>query len=131
MDFVDHEYNLRVCHGGYEIVYVPNSIIYHHIGKPRVVKSRIVRAIARLATKSPVTAQPPWRAYYEVRNELYTFWHEFRNYKALFFVSLLIIRMIGGMLLFNDKEKVKRMNYIIRGLRDGFKGKLGRIVAPE
>jgi len=131
MDFVDHEYNLRVRRKGYEIYYVPCSVIYHEIGKPRVVKSQIVRAIARLATRSPLMAETPWRMYYTVRNELYTFWHEFRNYKALFFFALLVIRMIAGMILFNDKDKMKRIKYIIRGLRDGFKGKLGRAVTPE
>lgn len=131
MDFVDHEYNLRVRRRGYEIIYVPSSIIYHEIGKPRVVKSPIVRAIARLATSSPLMAETPWRMYYMVRNELYTFWHEFRNYRALFFYGLLVIRMITEMLLFNDKEKAKRMKYITLGLRDGFKGRLGITVSPR
>lgn len=131
MDFVDHEYNLRVRRKRYEIIYVPASVVYHEIGKPRVINSRIVRAIARLATKSPLMVQTPWRMYYRVRNELYTFWYEFRNYKALFFFALLVIRMIAGMILFNDKDKRKRVKYIVLGLRDGFKGKLGRVIIPE
>jgi len=65
-----------------------------------------------------------------VRNQIYTFWHEFRNYKALFFVTLFVMRMIIGMFLFNEKEKVKRIRYIILGLKDGFKGRLGKTVTP-
>jgi rhamnopyranosyl-N-acetylglucosaminyl-diphospho-decaprenol beta-1,3/1,4-galactofuranosyltransferase len=131
MDFVDHEYNLRVRRNGYDIMFVPASVVYHEIGQSLVVKSRIVRAIARLATKSPLGVEAPWRQYYVVRNQVYTFWHEFRNYRAVFFFMLLVGRMIMGMLLFNEKDKTKRIRYIISGLRDGFKGRLGRTVNPE
>jgi len=131
MDFVDHEYNLRVRRDGYEIISVPASTIYHEIGKSPVIRSQIIRAIARFATKGPLVVEAPWRQYYIVRNQLYTFWHEFRNYKALFFFTLGVMRMIMGMLLFNEKDKVKRIRYIILGLKDGFKGRLGRTVTPE
>lgn len=131
MDFVDHEYNLRVRRNGYEIISVPASTIYHEIGKSPVIRSQIIRAIARLATKGPLGVEAPWRQYYIVRNQLYTFWHEFRNYKALFFFKLRVMRIIIGMLLFNDKDKVKRIRYIIWGLKDGFKGRLGKTVTPN
>jgi rhamnopyranosyl-N-acetylglucosaminyl-diphospho-decaprenol beta-1,3/1,4-galactofuranosyltransferase len=130
MDFVDHEYNLRVRRNGYEIIFVPASIIYHEMGKSPVVRSRIIRAIARLATKSPLVVEAPWRQYYIVRNQVYTFWHEFRNYEALFFCALGVMRMIMGMFLFNEKDKVKRIRYMILGLRDGLKGRLGKTVTP-
>jgi rhamnopyranosyl-N-acetylglucosaminyl-diphospho-decaprenol beta-1,3/1,4-galactofuranosyltransferase len=131
MDFVDHEYNLRVRRKGYEIISVPASIIYHEIGRSPVIRSQIIRAIAHLATKGPLVVEAPWRQYYIVRNQVYTFWHEFRNYKALFFFTLRVIRMIIGMLLFNNKDKVKRIRYIILGLKDGFKGRLGKTVTPD
>ncbi len=131
MDFVDHEYNLRVRRNGYEIIFVPASTIHHEMGKSPVVRSQVIRAIARLATKSPLVVEAPWRQYYIVRNQVYTFWHEFRNYKALFFCKLGVLRMIMGMLLFNEKDKVKRIRYIILGLKDGFKGRLGKTVTPN
>jgi GT2 family glycosyltransferase len=131
MDFVDHEYNLRVRRSGYEIIFVPASVVYHEIGQSLVIRSQIVRAMARLATRGPLGVGAPWRQYYVVRNQAYTFWHEFRNYRALFFFALQVMRMIIGMLLFNDKDKVKRIRYIVRGLKDGFGGKLGKTVAPN
>jgi GT2 family glycosyltransferase len=131
MDFVDHEFNLRVRQSGYEIIFVPASILYHEIGTPRVTKSRIIRAIVRLATKGPLGVEASWRLYYMVRNEVYTFWHEFRKYEALFFCTLRVVRMIVGMLLFNDKDKVKRIRYMTLGFRDGLQGRLGKTVLPE
>jgi len=131
MDFVDHEYNLRIRRAGYEIIFVPASINYHEIGKPRVIKPRIIRAVAHLTTRGPLGIEAPWRQYYMVRNEVYTFWHEFRNYRALFFCALGLVRMIVGMFLFSDKDKAKRIKYVALGLRDGFGGRLGTTVTPS
>jgi rhamnopyranosyl-N-acetylglucosaminyl-diphospho-decaprenol beta-1,3/1,4-galactofuranosyltransferase len=131
MDFVDHEYNLRVRKNGYEIIFVPASVVYHEIGRSLVIRSRIIRGIARLATRGPLGVGAPWRKYYAVRNQIYTFWREFRDYRALFFFMLLVMRMVIGIFLLNHKDKVKRIKYIIWGLKDGFKGRLGKTVTPD
>jgi len=131
MDFVDHEYNLRMRRAGYEIIFVPASIIRHEIGKSLVVRSPIISAVARLTSKGPLGVEVPWRQYYMVRNEVYTFWHEFRSCRALLFFGFRMMRMIGGILLFNDKDKGKRVRYMVRGLSDGFNGRLGKTVTPD
>jgi len=132
MDFVDHEYNLRVRRRGYEIIYVPNSVIYHDIGTSPPTLSRIGRVVARfIKNRDPGAIHSPWRYYYMMRNELYTFWHEFRNYKALFYFMLLVIARIAQMYLYNDEDKIQKIKYILLGIRDGFKGKLGKTISPE
>jgi GT2 family glycosyltransferase len=131
MDFVDHEYNLRIRKSGYEIIFVPASVVYHEIGRSLVIRSRIIRGIARLATSGPLGVGAPWRQYYVVRNQVYTFWREFRDYRALFFFMLLVMRMVIGMFLFNHTDKRKRIQYVIWGLQDGFKGRLGKTVTPD
>ena len=130
MDFVDCEYNLRVLREGYEIISVPTSVIYHQVGEPRIIRSRIIRFAIRFCfiKKSLPSSHPAWRQYYAARNELYTFWHEFRSYRAVFRLMLATVATILGMILFNDVEKAQRVKYIIRGLGDGFKGKMGRRV---
>lgn len=132
MDFVDGEFNLRVLKKKYEIISVPTSIIYHHIGEPRIIKSRIIRFAFRffLGKESYSSTHPPWRNYYAFRNEIYTFWHEFRSYRAIFRLMLATMATILGIILFNDGDKVKRVKYILLGLRDGFKGKMGKTVLP-
>jgi GT2 family glycosyltransferase len=132
MDFVDQEYNLRMRRKGYEIIFVPASIIYHEIGKSRVIKSRILRAIAHFATRGrPLAVEPPWRQYYMVRNQVYAFWHEFRNRKAALLFTLLVVRAIIGVLLLYHEDRAKRIGYMVLGLKDGFTGKLGKTVTPN
>ncbi len=122
MDFVDAEYNLRVLRSGYEIVCVPDSIINHHVGQNRIIHFGFVRI-----------SLPPyhssWRLYYALRNELYTYWHEFRCYRALFRLLLSTALLILEIILIDD-YKVERVRYIFKGLVDGFKGRLGKTVLP-
>lgn len=132
MDFVDNEYNFRVRKKGYEIIYVPNSVIYHDIGTPRPPQPRIARVITCFIKKNdPGSIHPPWRYYYMMRNELYTFWHEFRDYKALFYFMLVVIFRVAQLYLSNSEKKAQTVKYIIMGIRDGFKGKLGKTISPE
>lgn len=132
MDFVDNEYNLRVRRKRYEIIYVPSSVIYHDIGTTRPPQPRIARVITCfIKKKDPGSIHPPWRYYYMMRNELYTFWHEFRDYKALFYFMLVVIFRVAQLYLSNSEKKAQTVKYIILGIRDGFKGKLGKTISPE
>lgn len=133
MDFVDAEYNLRVLRTGYEIISVPTSIIYHQVGQNRIIPSRIGKLIIRFyfKTENDLLFHPPWRGYYMKRNEMYTFWHEFRSYKAFIRLLLATVASIFEIMLFNDEEKIRRIKYMLRGLRDGFEGKLGKTINPS
>ncbi|CAD6490826.1 MAG: Glycosyl transferase family 2 [Candidatus Argoarchaeum ethanivorans] len=132
MDFVDAEYNLRVLRKGYEIISVPNSIIYHHVGHARIITSRIIKSAIRFCftSENVLSSHPPWREYYAKRNELYTFWHEFRSYRAIFRLMLATSVTILEIVIYNDKQKVQGIKYIFQGLIDGFKGKIGKTVIP-
>ena len=124
IDFVDHEYNLRVRKKGYQIVYIPKSIIYHEIGN-----TIIVRSVTHFGKRWPSANHPPWRLYYMVRNQVYTHLHEFRNYKALRFTILKILKMMIGILL-HYQGKRQRFMYIVLGFRDGLKKRLGKVIKP-
>jgi GT2 family glycosyltransferase len=132
MDFVDAEYNLRVRKKGYEIISVPTSIIYHQIGKPRILKFHTASSsvCSRLAKMSFLSSHPAWRQYYAIRNELYTFWHEFRSYRALFRLMLAITAKLFETMIFDDADKILRVKYIFLGIQDGLKKKLGKTIIP-
>jgi len=132
MDFVDAEYNLRIRKNGFKIISVPTSIIYHKVGNIRIIKSRITKTLIRicLAKKGELSFHSPWREYYAKRNEMYTFWHEFRSYKDVFRLILSSLVDIFYIIIFDD-EKIKRINYIRYGLADGFKGVTGKTVTPS
>jgi len=126
IDFVDIEYNLRMIRKQYKVGLVPSSVIYHEIGN-----TKIVRSVARLGAKTPSYTHSPWRLYYIVRNELYTCLHELHNYKAIFFFLLTTVIMIFRIIIYNHDRKIQRFKYMFLGLKDGFKGRLGKVYGPE
>ena len=132
MDFVDAEYNLRICKNGFKIISVPASIIYHKVGNSRIIKSRIAKTLFRicLVKEGELSFHSPWREYYAKRNEIYTFWHEFRSYKNVLRLILSSLVDIFHIVIFDD-EKIQRINYITYGLLDGFKGVTGKTVIPS
>jgi rhamnosyltransferase len=65
IDFVDHEYNLRLRRLGYQVAVVRKSLLYHRLGRPALVKRGLAPPRLR-------NYQPDWRYYYMSRNETYT-----------------------------------------------------------
>jgi GT2 family glycosyltransferase len=117
MDFVDHEFNLRLRRGGYEIAVIRNSVLQHSIGRPRRV------------TIGPITwvrpQQPTWRLYYIVRNHTSTVWHDLSGFRSRAFLIGSLIKAAVAILMF-DPDKSSRLKSIFLGFRDGVKNRLGR-----
>lgn len=127
IDFVDIEYNLRLMREQYKILLVPTSIIYHEVGN-----TKIVRSITHFGAKIPSSVHPPWRLYYITRNELYTYLHEYHNYRAIFFFLLGgIITMLFKIIIYNHDRKLQRFKFIFLGFVDGLKGRLGKVYGPN
>jgi len=125
IDFVDHEYNLRLRKEGYQIVYVPRSIIYHELGN-----AVMIRSITHLGREAQSSIHPPWRMYYMTRNELYTYVHISWSPKAFSFLAMKAAKQILSVMIHNEGDRVARLKYIALGLRDGLKGRLGRTIKP-
>lgn len=124
MDFVDYEYNLRVKKNGYKIVYIPSSIIYHCLGE-----TKMIRKITKFWKKFPSPLHVPWRLYYMTRNELYIYLYIIPSFRALVFYVGRILRTTIAILLKPEiGEKISRVKYIFLGLKDGVRGRLGKIV---
>jgi GT2 family glycosyltransferase len=132
MDYVDTEYSLRVRRKGYEIYCVPASVIHHDMGTVPPSLSWFGRIVTRFIKRRDTRRiHPPWRYYYIMRNELYTFWHEFRDYKAVFYFVLFALLKLANMYLYKDDRKAQKIKYTLLGIRDGLRGKLGKTVSPE
>jgi GT2 family glycosyltransferase len=131
MDYVDIEYCFRVRRKGYEIICAPGSVIYHDMGTVPPSLSRLGKIVARFIKRDTRRIHPPWRYYYIMRNQLYTFWHEFRDYKAVFYFVLFVAFKMAHMYLYKDDRKAQKIKYTLLGIRDGFRGKLGKTISPE
>ncbi len=127
MDFVDYEYSLRVKKAGYKIVYIPSSIIYHCLGE-----TKMMRKITKFWKKFPSPLHAPWRQYYMTRNELYIYLYIIPSFRALiFYIGRLLRTTIAILLKPEIGEKISRIKYILLGLKDGVRGRLGRIVSDS
>ncbi len=121
IDFVDHEYCLRIRRRGFRIVVIRGSIIQHAIGNSKNI-SRFGRGRVRFR-------HPPWREYYRLRNEIYIIWHQ-NSWKSKLTSLLIVFRRIAGVLVY-DEQRIRRLKMILLGFWHGIRGVLGKRVMPQ
>jgi len=121
MDFVDYEHCLRLRQKGFLIGVVNRCTMLHNIGKPRTVNF--------LGKKRSWTTHKPWREYYKVRNRAFVVWHQHPSFRAKVFVFHQFLKQLIGSLLY-ESEKIDRIHFMWRGLKDGIRGRLGCTVRP-
>lgn len=119
IDFVDHEFCLRIKANGYDVYKVTAAILNHAIGKN-------LRQIRVLGIPLLVTNHSSLRRYYITRNRFFVtrlfrnrFFGFYLKDKIYFFSELFTI-------LYLEKNKREKLRMICRGLRDYFKGVLGK-----
>jgi rhamnosyltransferase len=121
IDFVDYEHCLRLRRSGFLIGVVNQCTMPHTIGQPRTVNF--------LGKPMNWITHTPWRDYYKVRNRAFVVWHQLPDLRAkAFVIRKLLIQLIGT--LFFDSEKATRITFMLRGLWDGIRGRLGSPVRP-
>jgi len=118
IDYVDHEYCLRLRKNGFKILVVTSSILEHNLGT--------IRVYDFFGKKVEVTNHSSLRRYYITRNRL----DVFRRYVTIYpsfclkdFKSF-IVEWIK-ILLF-EKEKWEKQKFIIKGIKDFLSGDFGK-----
>jgi rhamnosyltransferase len=118
MDFVDHEFNLRMRRHGYEIAVVRKSVMYHSIGRPERMK---IGPFLWLRNR-----QPAWRIYYIMRNQTATIWNDLGGLRARLFLLFTLARS-AVVILFCDPDKAARLRSLFAGFKDGIQNRLGKV----
>lgn len=116
MDFVDHEYCLRLRRHGYRIAVVRASRVEHAIGD--------LRPVRVFGLEKAWSSHAPWREYYMARNEVFTIWQYDSDWRARFVTVHRLLRHATAILLFGEK-KLACIGMMCRGFADGRAGKLG------
>jgi rhamnosyltransferase len=116
MDFVDHEYCLRLRRHSYKIAVVRASRVEHAIGDPRTIRV--------LGFEKAWSSHVPWREYYKTRNEVFTVWKYDPDWRTKCLVAHRLLRHAVAILLFG-KDKLACLEMMYRGFADGCTGKLG------
>lgn len=116
IDYIDLEHCLRLRRSGYKIAIIRGSILEHALGDPKLV---------RISGFTRVWADHvPWREYYKARNEVFTVWSFYPDWRSKFSVVRRFARHALGILLFG-KEKVACLKMMYKGIADGRAGRLG------
>lgn len=111
-------YKQRAKEGGGHVVTVVNSRYVH----PRT--DTFEKKV--LGIQVPFFVEAPWKEYYTARN--FTYMYKQKGfYKAIVF-ELFFVKMLA---IFSIKcSKWKTIRMVLRGLKDGWKGKLGATIRP-
>ncbi|WP_162991230.1 hypothetical protein [Biomaibacter acetigenes] len=62
---------------------------------------------------------------------MYTYLYEFKDWRAILFFIIKMAKEVVAILLYDYSEKMKRIIYILMGIKDGLKGKLGKVAMSE
>jgi GT2 family glycosyltransferase len=119
--FDDYEYALRLHeHPEIAVIAVPRAQFFHELGGT----SRTVRLLGRRAVRSD---QPAWKTYYGTRNHLWTVLRTRRSARDLSWFLLHQAWLLAGDVVF-EKDRRKRVQMRLRGIRDGALGRMGKRV---
>jgi GT2 family glycosyltransferase len=124
IDFVDHEYNLRIRKVGYRIAMVRASVLYHRLGEVYRVRNF---PLGSFRTRS---RQPTWRHYFMSRNEAFTIWHLFGNARSRAFLLTRFFRRAASIVWY-DRDKLAKLHMHLAGFVDGLAGNLSKRPVSE
>lgn len=122
MDFVDHELCLRLRRHGFRIAVVAGCRLDHALGEPRKINF--------FGFQKSWTDHAPWREYYITRNEVFTIWTYYSDWRTKLSIIRRLLRHAVGIVLFGER-KFPCLAMIFRGFRDGRAGRLGIRFTPE
>jgi rhamnosyltransferase len=118
IDFVDHEYCLRIKRNGYRVLQSNRAILYHNIGN-NLRKIDIASAALYVSNHSPL------RRYYITRNR---FWvtREYSEFRRFCWIDRrkCLAELVTIMLF--EKQRVQKIKMIIRGYLDYRSGRMGK-----
>ncbi len=118
IDYVDHEYCLRLTSAGYKVVQLNSVFLYHKLGEIKQKKLFFKKIFP--------TNHAPLRLYYRTRNRFYVQ----KKFKKLFYEYVKQDRVIFLKeiikIIFYENEKLKKLKMIILGYCDYRKNIFGK-----
>ena len=122
IDYVDHDYCLRLRRSGYRIVQCLDASLDHELGEQAT--HRMLGATVRFVTHRP------FRSYYIVRNGLYVAFRYFADdpWVALGVLKVLCKEIVKAVAF--EGDKLLRLRYMGLGLRHWLANRYGKVALP-
>jgi rhamnopyranosyl-N-acetylglucosaminyl-diphospho-decaprenol beta-1,3/1,4-galactofuranosyltransferase len=117
MRFTDYEYSLRARTAGILVFIVPRSRMLHPLGE-------------RSTRGHVISRNPPWKAYYDSRNRVYTALRTRKNTHELLLALRFSAVQSARELVVNPRFGLPNTAMRVRGVWDGLTGRMGKTVDP-
>jgi len=118
IDYVDFEYCLRLRTLGYQVIEVLETEILHNMGR---LEERFL-----LGEKVHPTHHPPLRRYYQFRNSLLLHRQYRKSQRIWCRENRVILMKIITLILLYEKQRLRSLFQILRGIGHGLAGRSGR-----
>ena len=115
IDEVDNEFCYRARQQGYKILYFWKINLLHHLGDPV--------PVTMLGMKFKVWNHSSIRKYYIIRNNIYVM----KKYPAVRGYCVDAISKIFIKTILAEDDKTNKILYMLRGVKDAFYGKMGKL----
>jgi rhamnopyranosyl-N-acetylglucosaminyl-diphospho-decaprenol beta-1,3/1,4-galactofuranosyltransferase len=115
--FTDYEYCLRARMQGIPVVVVPTSRMIHGLGE----RSRGGHVVSK---------NPPWKAYYDTRNRVFTALHTRHSWREVWLAVRFSALQSARELVLSPRAGIRNARMRLRGLWDGLGGRMGKTVDP-
>jgi rhamnosyltransferase len=123
IDFVDYDYCSRARSMGFRVIKIFKVGMEHSVGNLRL--HNFAGVVVETYNHSPA------RLYYYFRNSLVFMREVFRS-DPLFVLALLVGNLRTVVLIaFLESDKRTKIRYVLRGVLDGWRNRLGRTIAPS
>jgi rhamnosyltransferase len=117
IDYVDHEFALRMRQAGYILLEATAIFLEHRIG------ATTRHTILGMPVK--VTNHPPQRRYYMTRNRLLLYWHYGRRFPAWAINDFIcMMKELVGIVLF-EEQKIAKLRMMLLGMAHCLTGRRG------
>ena len=110
IDYVDHEYCLRVNSAGYKVVQLNSVFLYHKLGE--------IRARNFIFKKAFPSNHSPIRIYYRTRNRFYVYKKYKKKFPAYIKSERIVFLKELLKILFYEKNRIKKLKMIFLGYYD-------------
>ncbi len=122
IDYVDHDYCLRLRRAGYKVVQCDSAVLDHQLGDPKTVNC--------LGLSTSFITHQPFRSYYITRNGLYVLFRYFADDPriALGVAKVLGKELVKAVVLENDKPR--RLGFMALGLWHWLVNHYGKVAQP-
>ncbi len=117
IDMVDHEYCLRACKKGFQVIVVNNARMHHRLGK---MQKKVVCGIPFYPTHHAAI-----RRYYKARNGLYIWGKYLFKYPRFVIPGIINFCIEYIEIIMFEREKRKKTVAIIQGFYDCFRSHFG------